>query len=429
MLRAHSGPLLLVVCLAVIASGCARTVATMGRGERIEVLAAWTGAEERSFGRVLADFEARSGVSVTYSAAGTAGVPAALDQLAAAGHVPDVAFLPQPGALRAFAARGLLLPLDAGTAALVASSYNSAWRRLGSYRDRVYGVWFKAADKSLIWYNVDAFEHRGVVPPTDFDGLLLLARAFSASGLPAFALGGSDRWTLTDWFENLYLRVAGPAMYNRLADHRLAWTDPTVKTVLRLMSEVLAPDLLAGGVAGALRTSFPTSVDEVFGDPPGAAMTSEGDFVAGPLRADTHAVLGVDADVFPFPAVGAAGPGVVGGGDVAVLLHRSPAASAFLRYLALPAAATPWASRGGFISPNNDVDLSIYPDAVTRSVARSLLDAGDSFCFDLSDQQPPAFGSTPSAGMQDELAAFLADRDVDGTATRLETEARAAYGR
>jgi alpha-glucoside transport system substrate-binding protein len=223
--------------------------------------------------------------------------------------------------------------------------------------------------------------------------------------------------------------VAGPTRYDQLASHQLAWTDQTVKQTLQLLSQLLAPGLMAGGTQGALATTFPESVQQVFGQHPAAAMTSEGDFVAGIVTANTGSGLGVDADVFPFPAVGASEAGVVGGGDVAVLLRQSSAGSAFLRYLATPEAARVWAAQGGFISANLGLDPSVYPDAITRSEARSLLDAGDSFRFDMSDLQPPVFGSTPSAGMQKELADFLITHDVNTTATRLEAAAAAAYQR
>jgi ABC-type glycerol-3-phosphate transport system substrate-binding protein len=421
----------LAVCCALLASSCttARTATGLTGGRSLEVLGAWTGAEAQNFDRVLAGFEARTGVSVAYTPAGTAGVPSALNQRLAAGRAPDVAFLPQAGSLRQYAARGVLVPLDPATVSAVNTNYNATWRGLGSVGGRMYGVWFKAADKSLVWYNIGAFERVGVVPPDDIGGLLSVARTLTASGLPAFAVGGADRWTLNDWFGNLYLRLAGPAAYDRLADHRIPWTDPSVTATLRLMSEVLDPGLLVGGTAGALDTTFTQSVDQVFGQPPAAAITSEGDFVAGVVSADTPSVLGIDADQFPFPAVGASAPGVIGGGDVAVLLRRSSAGSALLRYLTSPAAAARWAVRGGFISPNINLNPAIYPDAITRSEARSVLDAGSSFHFGLADLQPPSFGATPSAGLEKELADFLVNRDVDGTASRLEAAAGAAYGR
>ena len=156
-------------------------------------------------------------------------------------------------------------------------------------------------------------------------------------------------------------------------------------------------------------------------------MVFEGDFVAGVVRGSTAARLGIDADVFPFPAVGHSGPAVVGGGDLAVLTRRSPAGAALVDYLATPEAAAIWAHQGGYISPNRNLDLNVYPDDITRSLARAVLDAGDEFRFDLSDLQPAPFGSSNSTGIRGRLRALLASHDVAGTAAALEADASAAY--
>jgi alpha-glucoside transport system substrate-binding protein len=164
----------------------------------------------------------------------------------------------------------------------------------------------------------------------------------------------------------------------------------------------------------------------VFGARPDAAMLGGGDFVGGFIAARTEAVLGVDADVFVFPTTGDSGSLVVGGGDAAVLMQGSAGGQALIRYLASPEAAEVWASLGGFLSPNEDVDISAYPDDRSRRIARSLLEAGDSFRFDLSDQQPVRFGGTTGAGMLLILQEFLDDpSDVERTAARLERAARA----
>ena len=50
--------------------------------------------------------------------------------------------------------------------------------------------------------------------------------------MPAYSIGGSDGWTLTDLFENIYLRTFGPAKYDQLTAHTIKWTDPSVITAL-----------------------------------------------------------------------------------------------------------------------------------------------------------------------------------------------------
>jgi ABC-type glycerol-3-phosphate transport system substrate-binding protein len=159
-------------------------------------------------------------------------------------------------------------------------------------------------------------------------------------------------------------------------------------------------------------------------------MVVEGDFIPGVVAGTTEAELAVDVDVFPFPEGRLGGRVVVGGGDVAVQMRRSDAGAALLRFLATGEAGEIWAARGGFVSANQDVDLTAYPDDTTRDIARALLEAGDRFRFDLSDLQPVEFGGTTNAGMWAALRDFLADpSDIAGTAARLEADAAAAWAR
>jgi len=372
-------------------------------------------------------FEAETGVVIDYVPAGHR----IADELAArrAAHdLPDVAFVPQPGLLQQYARAGLLVPLSAATVSDVKHNYPPVWQALGSVDGRLYGVWFKAANKSLIWYDVGAFEHAGVIPPGNLDGLDTIARKLAATGFPAFSLGAHDGWTLTDWFANVYLALAGPSRYDDLAAHRMSWTDPSVKRALRLLSQLWSPSNVAGGARRALTTTYEQSVRDAFSSPSDAAMVMEGDFVGGVITGTTKARLGIDADVFAFPPAQVGDRFVVGGGDAAVVMHRSAAADAFVRYLATPQAAVVWARYGGFVSANLNVDLSAYPDAVTRGVARALIEAGDEFRFGLSDLQPTQFGGIEGRGLRGRLQNFLVTKDVDRTAAGLEADATAAYG-
>lgn len=397
-------------------------------GVQLEVAVVPTGTEAELFGAVFDAFEEETGASVTLTSTGD-DIAAVLGPRIAGGDPPDVALLPQPGLLKDLADQGVLQPLEEVAGEAVDQHYADIWRELGSVEGELYGVWFKAANKSLVWYNTGVFEDAGIEPATDLDGFLEAAQTSTDFGVPALSVGGADGWTLTDWFENVYLRTAGPEMYDQLAAHEIPWTDPSVTTALETLAEIFRPELLAGGTEGALRTDFNTSVTQVFTDPAEAAMVYEGDFVGAIITAETEAELGADADVFPFPEIEGSGPAVVAGGDVAVLLSESEGGQALIEYLASPEAGEVRAELGGFISPNSSVDPEAYPDEVTRTIAESLEEAGDNLRFDLSDLQPPAFGSTPSQGMWQILQDFLADTsNVEGTAQALEAAAANAYG-
>lgn len=424
----------LVVAVAVLASCAGPSPADRDRlrGTTLVVLGSWSDTEQARFVRVLAAFTAATGARVHYVSAGNHYIPDLIDARVARGRPPDVALLPQPGLLRHYARAGELVPLDATTRRIVTEHYAPVWRSLAASGGVQYGVWFKAANKSLIWYDVATFERAGVVPPDDLAGLERVAAALHRQGVPVFAVGASDAWTVTDWFENIYLRLAGPAYYDALTAHRIPWTDTSVRRALEVMRRLLAPQYLLGGPAAALRTGFEKSVAQAFGPPAHAAMLCEGDFVAGFVagRGDGRggSRIGTDVDEFAFPGTFAGLPVVVGGGDVAVQMTRSAAATELMRFLAAPDSAEVWAAAGGYISPNLDVDLAVYPDDLSRTVARQVIEAGSGFRFDLSDMQPAQFGSAPRSGMQGALRRFLLDGDVAAAQRRLEAGASSAAG-
>ncbi|MFJ2087663.1 ABC transporter substrate-binding protein [Streptomyces sp. NPDC087901] len=397
-------------------------------GEKISVAAVWTGPEQANFVKVLKEFEKRTGATVTF-------VPAQdpivnfLGTKIAGGQPPDVAMIPQVGAIKQAAEKKWAKPVGAEAKAQLAKNYSKVWQDLGAVDGTQYGVYFKAANKSLIWYNAKAFENAGASEPKTWKDFLATAETVSASGITPVSVAGADGWTLTDWFENIYLSQAGPEKYDQLAQHKIKWTDPSVKDALTTLAQLFGkPALIAGGADGALQTEFPASVTQTFtgGDQPKGAMVFEGDFV-GVNIAQTKAKIGTDAKVFPFPAVGAESP-VVTGGDAAVALKDSKGAQALLTWLASTDAAKIWAEQGGFISPNKALEATSYPNEVQRTMAKALIAAGDAVRFDMSDQAPQSFGGTPGKGEWKTLQDFLKNpKDIAGTQAKLESDAAKAY--
>ncbi|MGW7576149.1 ABC transporter substrate-binding protein [Streptomyces sp. NPDC054765] len=399
------------------------------KGQKLQVTAVWTGPERENFVKVLDEFEKRTGATVDFVPSGD-DMAGFIGSKIAGGGPPDVAMLQQVGVLGEFAEKGWIEPLGAAATAQLARNYTKGWQDLGAHKGTRYGVYFKASNKSLVWYNAKAFDNAGVKEPKTWQDFLTTAQTLAESGVAPVSVGGADGWTLTDWFENIYLSQAGPGKYDRLAQHRIKWTDASVTQALTTLGRLFGrQDLLAGGNSGALQTDFPTSVTQTFsgGDTPKAAMVSSADFAAADIS-QTKARIGTDAKVFPFPAVGTRSP-VVTGGDVAVVLKDSKASQALLTFLASTDAARIWAQAGGFISPNKELDQAAYANGVMRKIARALIAAGDDFRFDMSDQAPASFGGKPGQGEWKDLQDFLkSPKDIAGTQARLEKDAAKSFG-
>ena len=394
----------------------------------ISIMGIWQDVEAEHFEAVLDGFrEQYPNVEVTYDPAGD-DLPTILTTAIEGGNPPDLAAPAQPGFIGELATAGDLLPIDF-MRDVVVENYGESVAQIAEFEGTLYGFLFKASSKSLGWYNVATYETAGVEPPATFDDMVAAAETIKASGLPPYSIAGADGWTLTDLFENIYVRSAGPDLYDQLSRHEIPWTDQSVKDALALMAEIVGdPENMAGGTDGTLQTDFPTSVGNVLAEDPSASMLLEGIFVPGVVESPLTYPDGYNS--FPFPSIDDSPGSIITDGNFIVMLRDSPAAQALATYLASPEAAQIWVERGGYITYNLGVDPSSYPDPVYQETATAISEgAVEVVKFDLSDLQPGAFGATTGQGLWKLFQDFIANPDdIDGIAQQMEDAAAAAYG-
>jgi ABC-type glycerol-3-phosphate transport system substrate-binding protein len=388
-------------------------------------MAIWAGEEQESFQAVIDGFEEKyPNVSVRYTSGGDNLAPL-LSTAVEGGNPPDIAAIGQPGLMADFAGQNAIKPMDDLREQIV-DAFGEDVADAGAVDGTQYGLMYKGANKSTIWYNVATFEEAGVEPPESWDDLTQARDTIKAAGITPYSVGVDVGWPITDIFENIYIRSAGPEKYDQLAKHEIPWTDQSVKDALTLMQDVVGQgDNMAGGTDGALQTEMPDSVAKVFRDDPQASMVILGDFAPGQTETTLEPETGFN--VFTFPSIEGSEPSVVGGGDLFIKFKDSPAADAFLEYLTTEEAAEIWAERGGFSSPNKNLDDSVYPDEITRTTAGALAEA-ETFRFDLSDLQPAAFGGTPGQGLFKAFSDFVANpNDIDKITQQMEADAKKAF--
>ncbi|WP_435824155.1 ABC transporter substrate-binding protein [Microbispora bryophytorum] len=407
------------------ASAAAGGAAKALEGVNVEVAAKWTGDEQANFEKVLKAFEDKTGAKVTYASTGE-DTGAYLGPRIQGGNPPDVAILPQPGLVQQYADENALKPLSAEVQAQIDQNYTPYWKELGSAKGQVYGVLVKAAHKSLVWYRQSAYDDAGAQPASTWDDLIKNAQTLSDSGVAPFALCAASGWTLTDLFENVYLSTAGPENYDKLSKHEIPWTDASVTTALEKLAQVFGKkEFMLGGSSGALQTDFPTCVTQVYAQKK-AAMVIEADFVAASLG-QSGAKVGEEAKIMPFPKAGDTAP-VILGGDVAVVMKDSKGAQALVEFLASKEGGEVWAKQPGYLSPNRNVSPDNYPDDLTKQLAQTIISAGESVRYDMSDLAPSAFGGTDGKGEWKDLQDFLRDpSDVKGAQEKLEADAAKAF--
>ncbi len=192
-----------------------------------------------------------------------------------------MADIAQPGLVKQFVDEGALKPITYARNVLLAN-FSPAWIALGTFNKKIYGLVFKASNKSTVWYNVPAFKNAGVKPPTTWPQL---ARRPARSRPPACRRTRSAARTAGR--SPTCSRTSTSARQARRSTrcstaHKIKWTDPSVTAALKTMAQVVGTSAnMAGGTSGAVQTDFPTSVNNVFQNPPKAAMVIEGDFVPG----------------------------------------------------------------------------------------------------------------------------------------------------
>ena len=229
-------------------------------------------------------FESETGITINYRGIGS-NIAATVQAAVAGGKGPDVAFVPSPATLDALAAKGQIKPI-ASVIGKEATNYAPVWNQLASYNGKLYGVWFKAANKNTIWYNPAEFAVAGIkTPPTTWQGLVADAATPARRGRGPHLVVHYIGWPVADLWQNVYLKTAGAADYDKLAAHQIPWTDPTVTTAFNTMAQLIGkPQYLLGGTSGALGAGGALPCLRRLGVPQGGSAAQGGHGHRGRLR-------------------------------------------------------------------------------------------------------------------------------------------------
>jgi len=304
-----------------------------------------------------------------------------------------VAIMPGLGFLRQFARSGGIKKIsDLGIdPASLEASYPPGILDTGKVDGELYGIMVKFNSKSTFWYRPDKLTAAGASTPKSWDDLKSLITTLQGKGdATPLALGAKDSWTLTDWFEEVYLRQNGPDAYKKLFSADGDWTDPTVSKALDTMKEVLTDKNVPGGITGALGVAFTDGIAQVFGTTAKADLYYEGGFVGGIATGQTNKALeiGKTIDWFDFPTFG--GPGDTAaeiGGDEIAALTTNPGVKEFIQFMTDADSGSTWAKTGAIISPVKAVDASNYPNELAKKEAAQVAGAS-AVVYDGSDTLP-----------------------------------------
>ena len=394
----------------------------------VTIFSGWAAGEKTDFLAILSYCDAHYHTKATYQQA-SGDLTAELATRVQGGNAPDIAALSTPGTIAPYVAGGALQPLTFLNMGTLKRRYSPFWLNLGTVNGKLYAIYMKADVKSLVWYSPKKLQQGHYQIPKTWSQLIALSQKMVKDGKHPWAFGAQDGWTLTDFLENIYLESAGPQMYDKWVAHKIPWTDPSIKHAFQLMNQIVANNsMIAGGRTKALGQRWDAAAKQMVTDPQ-AEFFQEATFVGAGLRTDLpNDVEGVDYSAFPFPLVKnwSTTPVEVGPNGM-VMFHDTPGARALMTCLTDPKALAQWATRGGYISPTNDMPMSAYPDALTRTFAQTLVKAGKAGLVraDASDLMPASLGSDYEWTALQKW--FKNPTNVDPVLRNLEAFAKKAY--
>ncbi|MEA5512294.1 ABC transporter substrate-binding protein [Crocosphaera sp. UHCC 0190] len=387
--------------------------------KQVTILGVVIGEQQKKLEQALAAFTEETGIEIVYE--GTDTFATTLPIRVDSGNPPDLAMFPQPGLMKDFAKEGKLIPLtNFMTPQQLQDAYADSWLELGSVDDTVYGVWYRASVKSLVWYNSKVFKKNGYEIPKTWDEMIALSDRLVAEGKTPWCIGlesgDATGWVATDWVEDIMLRTAGAKTYDRWITHQIPFTDQSVKNALETFGKIVRnKNYVYGGMVGVLSTPFGDSIQGLFGDKPNCYLHRQATFIASFLPEDVN--ITEDVGIFPLPPINAEqGLPILVAGDVFAMFNDTPEARKLMEYLASKVPHEVAAGLGGYISPRKNISLTLYPDQLMKKQAQILADA-EVIRFDASDMMPGAVGTgTFWSGMVD----YVGGTDVDTVLQNIE---------
>jgi len=352
----------------------------------------------------IKQFEQCTGISVQYQ--GTKDFEGNLKTKVQGGNAPDIALFPQPGLLRTFAESGDLKPSTKELTELAQKNWASSWIDLGTDDGIYFGAPLGANLKSLVWYSPKYFKQWGYDVPTTWDDMIALSDKAAADGHKPWCVGiesgDATGWPLTDWMEEVMLRLYGPDVYDQWAQHKIPFNDPKVLKVLQTVGSIVKNDKYVNAGIGDVKSIATTAFQK--GGLPVAqgkcVFHAQANFYAA--NWDKGTKVSADGDVFAFyePTINDKfGKVVEVGGEFVGAFSDKPEVQAVELYLA----SGDWATKkaelnaaagtSGWATANKAVDPSVFKDPIDKLSVQILTDPNSTARFDASDSMPSEVGS------------------------------------
>lgn len=395
----------------------------------IDMLVVISGSELAALGDVNDAFKSKTGIKVNVES--TRDLPTVLSTRVRGNNPPDVSAIPDLPSITTYANEGKLLRLDnlPGMSANLAN-YSSTWTSLVSVNGDMYAVPFLANSKGTIWYSPKQFTANGWTVPSTWQDMITLSNKIASSGKFPWSMGlesgAASGWPAADWIDQIYLTLNGPDMSDKWINHKIPWTDPSIKSAFQYFGQIAGgKNYIQGAPSSILATNFQPASYLPFDTPPKAYMYYLGDFTEGFITAQfPSAVAGTDFNFFPWPTLNPTYAGAITGtADIYFAFKNNNGTRQYMQFLTTAEAQEIWTKKGGKSAVNKTVPASAYPDSVAAATAQQLQSAS-SFRFSQDDSMPAAM---ESAYWKATLSYIQNPSSLDSILSGLESTASTVY--
>ncbi len=237
---------------------------------RVEVMYGFGGDQEAAFQKDLNKFAQANGFTIKFTKAGSWDTE--IRARVAGGNPPDVGLFPQPGVMCDLAKQKKVLAWDDADVTTATADMVNGFKGAGTCADgKVYGLPSAVSVKSLIWYDQPNWQTTGDQLPTTLDNMLTLSVQLKSQGKTPWCIaaesGNATGWPITDWIEDLVLRLAGPENYDKWVTGALKFNSPEIKPAFEYFQKIAFTEgWVRGGTKSIVATNFQTGGDAMFDD-------------------------------------------------------------------------------------------------------------------------------------------------------------------
>jgi glucose/mannose transport system substrate-binding protein len=292
-------------------------------------------------------------------------------------------------------------------------AFPKALVNLVSQDGNAYAVLTGVHHGNVLWYNKKLLDQNGIKVSENmtFDEFFAICDKLKAAGISAIGVGDSGIWASSQLFENTLLGVVGPQGWADLFTGKMKWDDPKVRqamTYFAKMQEYINPDHAS--------LTWDQAVKELMDGK--VAFNSMGDWADGEfIKANLKEK--VDFGWVNHPGTGGSFLIVADGFTLAKGAPHKESAIAWLKSIGSKEAQEAFNPLKGSIPARTDVDKSKFDGYHQWSMEEFAKDKLLPSCVH-GEAAPEAF----QKALNDAVAVFVADKNVENFATALVQEAK-----